>query len=60
MTREGGPKVREERVPPIRPRREFKSLGLSARAGVPSVGTVRLSHETSLHPVERLVERAVL
>ena len=60
MTRESGPKVRKERVPLIRPRREFDLLGISARADVPGVGTVHLIHETGLHPVERWVKRPVL
>ena len=59
MTNEGGPEVREERVPPIRPCREFYLLGLSTRADMPGVGSIRLGLETHLHPVERWVEHAV-
>ena len=59
VTREGGPDVREERVPLIRPRHKFDSLGLSARLYVPGVDSVRLVHEAHLHPVHRRVEHAV-
>ena len=60
VTQKGVPKVREERVPPIRPRRKFDLLGLSALVDVPIVGTVRLGRENGLHPVDRQVKRAVL
>ena len=60
MTQEGGPKVREERVPPIRPRREFDSLGIPACVNVPSLVPVHLRRETVLHTVKLRVERAFL
>ena len=52
--------MRKERVPPIIFCREFESLGLSAHADVPGVGTVRLGCETGLHPVNQQVKCAVL
>ena len=52
--------MRKERVPLITPRRKFDSLGISERADVPDIGSVRLRRETILHPVERWVVRVVL
>ena len=52
--------MREERIPPVRPRRKFDSLGLSARADVTCVGTFRVRRKTGLHQVERWVVRVVL
>ena len=52
--------MRVERVPPVRPRREFDLLGILARSDVTGVGPVRLRRKTGLHPVEIRVIRAVL
>ena len=52
--------MHEERIPPIRLRREFDSLGISTRADVPDVGSVCFGREARLHPVKRRVERAFL
>ena len=49
VIREGRPKVRKERVPPIRPRRKFDLMGISARADVNGVSPVRLLRETGLN-----------
>ena len=58
VTWEGGPDVREERGPLIRPRHEFDLLGLSAHLYVPGVVSVRLVYEAHLHPVHLRVEHA--
>ena len=60
MTWGSGLKVRKERVSLIIPRCEFDSLGILAHADVPGVCPVRLRRKTGLHPVEHLVECAVL
>ena len=60
MTQKCGPEVRKKRVPPTKPRREFDSLRLLARADVPGVGSIRLGREACLHQVELQVEHAVL
>ena len=52
--------MRKERVSLIIPRCEFDSLGILAHADVPGVCPVRLRRKTGLHPVEHLVECAVL
>ena len=52
--------MREERVPLIRPCREFDLLGLSTRADVTSVGSVCLGNEVFLNPTKRRVKRAVM
>ena len=52
--------MRKERVPLIKPRRKFDSLGLSESLDVSGVGSVQLGREDCLYPVEIRVERAVL
>ena len=51
--------MHEESVPLIGPCRKLDLLGLSARADMPGVGSVRLGREARLHPVENRVEHAV-
>ena len=60
MTQDGGLEVRKERIPPVRPCREFHLMGLMACADVTDVGPVRPRCKTGLHPVKRRFIRAVL
>ena len=60
VAQEGGPEVRKERVPLIRTRLEFDSLGILACSYVPGVGSVCLGREARLHPVDHRVKHAVL
>ena len=52
--------MREERVPPVRPRRKFDLLVLTERADVTGIGPVRLRRKTDLHPFKRRVVHVVL
>ena len=52
--------MREERVPPVRPRRKFDLLGFMARADVTGIGPIRLHRKTDLHPFKCRVVHVVL